>query len=130
MAVRDAPYVLVAEENLLLQEVFERVLVDAGFEVTCLGDGEALLAAARARRPALVLLELILPRMDGFECLRRIRSDPSLKETPVIVVTALTRDDHFETLEPLGVLAYVTKPFSPSGLVRQLETLGFRGAAK
>ena len=127
MSARSRPYVLAAEENLLLQEVFERVLGAAGFEVTCVGDGDALMAAMQARPPALVLLELILPRMDGFECLRRIRSDPVLKDTPVVVITALTRDDHFETLQPLGVLAYVTKPFSPSALVRQLETLGIQG---
>ncbi|MBN8552296.1 MAG: response regulator [Caulobacterales bacterium] len=128
MAARDAPYVLVAEENLLLQEIFERVLGDAGFEVASVGDGEALIAAMKARPPVLVLLELILPRMDGFECLRRIRAEPALKMTPVVVITALTRDDHFEALQPLGVLAYVTKPFSPSALVRQLGELGIRGA--
>lgn len=130
MSDRRLPYVLVAEENLLLQEVFERVLAEAGFEVACVGDGEALIAGMRARRPVVVLLELILPRMDGFECLRRIRSDPALKDTPVVVITALTRDDHFEALQPLGVLAYVIKPFSPSALVRQLDSLGIRGAAK
>lgn len=129
MAARDAPYVLVAEENLLLQEIFERVLSDAGFEVASVGDGEALIAAMKARPPVLVLLELILPRMDGFECLRRIRAEPDLRGTPVVVVTALTRDDHFEALQPLGVLAYVTKPFSPSALVSQLDTLGIRGAS-
>ena len=130
MSSPSRPYVLVAEENLLLQEVFERVLGDAGFDVASVGDGEALIAAMRARRPVVVLLELILPRMDGFECLRRIRSDPGLKDTPVVVVTALTRDDHFEALQPLGVLDYVIKPFSPSALVRQLDTLGIRGAAR
>ncbi len=128
MVARNAPYVLVAEANLLLQEVFERVLADAGFDVASVGDGEALVSAMKARPPVLVLLELILPRMDGFECLRRIRADPVLKDTPVVVVTALTRDDHFEALQTLGVLAYVTKPFSPSALAQQLQTLGLQGA--
>lgn len=130
MTAESLPYLLVAEDNLLLQEVFERVFGQAGFEVACLSDGESLLAAMRARRPVAVLLELILPRMDGYECLRRIRSDPALKDTPVVIVSALTRDDHFESLQPLGVLSYVTKPFSPSELLRRLDNLGIRGAAQ
>lgn len=130
MLTKTPPYMLVAEDNLLLQEVFERVFGEAGFEVACVSDGDSLLATMRARQPAVVLLELILPRMDGYECLRRIRSDPTLKDTPVIIVSALTRDDHFETLQPLGVLSYVTKPFSPSELVRRLDSLGISGAAQ
>lgn len=130
MLAKTLPYIIAAEDNLLLQEVFERVFGQAGFEVACVSDGESLLAAMRARRPTAVLLELILPRMDGYECLRRIRSDPALKDTPVVIVSALTRDDHFESLQPLGVLSYVTKPFSPSELVRRLDSLGIRGAAQ
>jgi two-component system, cell cycle response regulator DivK len=87
--------------------------------ITC--DGEAGVSAAKEQRPDLILMDIQLPHMDGYEATRRIKADPELKSIPVIAVTsyALSGDD--DKAHAAGCDGYVTKPYSPRQLLEKIR---------
>jgi two-component system, OmpR family, response regulator ResD len=110
-------HVLVVDDEPIVRDVLSRYLVRSGYSVGSAGDGEAALAAFERRPPDLVLLDLMLPHLDGIEVFRRIRERAS---TPVIMLTAKTAEaDRIAGLE-LGADDYVTKPFSPREIVARV----------
>jgi two-component system response regulator AdeR len=112
--------VLVVEDELEIAEVLEGYLRRDGFHTERAMDGTRAVAMHRAVRPDLVLLDVALPGIDGFEVLRRIRQEG---KTPVIMVTARTEDlDKLVGLE-LGADDYVTKPFSPREVVARVKAV-------
>ncbi len=114
------PLVLVVEDEPEIAEILEGYLRREGFRTERAWDGRQALHLLRAAQPDLVLLDIMLPEMDGLEVLRRIRSDGN---TPVILVTARTEDlDKLLGLE-LGADDYVTKPFSPREVVARVKAV-------
>jgi DNA-binding response OmpR family regulator len=112
--------ILVVEDEATLAGVVRDYLVQAGFQVRIAGDGFSALDAAAAWQPDLVLLDRMLPGLDGVEVCRRLRRAMSV---PVIMVTALgTEDDRILGLET-GADDYVTKPFSPRELVLRVKSV-------
>jgi two-component system response regulator ResD len=116
--------VLVVDDEPMVREVLSRYLERDGFEVESAADGELALRAFEARRPDLVLLDLMLPRVDGFEVFRRIRERG---ESPVIMITA--RGDVTDRIVGLetGADDYVSKPFSPAEVVARVRAVLRRG---
>ncbi len=107
--------VLVVDDDPTVSDVVRRYLERAGIDVTLAADGPAALAALAADRPDLVVLDLMLPGIDGLEVCRRMRADDP--DVPVVMLTALGEEaDRVIGLE-LGADDYVTKPFSPRELV-------------
>jgi two-component system response regulator ResD len=117
--------VLVVDDEPMVREVLARYLERDGFEVESVADGELALRAFDARRPDLVLLDLMLPRVDGFEVFRRIRARGG---SPVIMITA--RGDVTDRIVGLetGADDYVSKPFSPAEVVARVRAVLRRGA--
>ncbi|WP_027882336.1 response regulator transcription factor [Meiothermus rufus] len=114
------PLVLVVEDEPEIAEILEGYLRREGFRTERASDGRQALHLLRAAQPDLVLLDIMLPEMDGLEVLRRIRSNGN---TPVILVTARTEDlDKLLGLE-LGADDYVTKPFSPREVVARVKAV-------
>ncbi len=130
--------IVVIEDDRHIRTVVEGYLRQAGYQVLSTGDGTAGLALVRRERPALLVLDLMLPGMDGLEITRQLRasSDPALAGIYIIMLTARVEEaDRVVGLE-LGADDYVTKPFSPRELVarvraalRRLEELEPEGAA-
>jgi DNA-binding response OmpR family regulator len=120
------PRVLVVEDEPMVAEVVERYLRRDGYEVDVTHDGAAALAQFERRRPDLVVLDLMLPGVDGMEVCRRLRTQA---ETPVIMLTA--RAEEVDKLLGLGLGAddYVTKPFSPRELVARVRAVLRRAAS-
>lgn len=115
-----APRVLVVDDDPTVAEVVAGYLDRAGYVVDRAGDGPAALARAAAHRPDLVVLDLMLPGMDGLEVCRRMRARGPV---PVIMLTARgDEDDRILGLE-VGADDYVTKPFSPRELVLRVESV-------
>jgi len=111
---------LVLDDEPMVRDVLSRYLERSGFEVEAAADGERALAAFEARRPDLVLLDLMLPRVDGFEVFRRIRAQA---ESPVIMITARGQTtDRIVGLE-IGADDYVSKPFSPAEVVARVRSV-------
>lgn len=110
--------VLVVDDDPQIVRVVEINLTQEGYQIRTAGDGEAALAAVREERPDLVILDVTMPRMDGFEALKRLKADPALADIPVIMLTARAEDE--EVFEGYGTGAkwYLTKPFEPGELRR------------
>ncbi|MDQ3957616.1 MAG: response regulator transcription factor [Actinomycetota bacterium] len=112
--------VLVVDDEAIVRDVLRRYLAGEGFDVDLAEDGEAAIASFRDNLPDLVLLDLMLPKLDGFEVFEHIRS---LTDTPVIMLTARREEhDRIAGLE-LGADDYVGKPFSPSEVVARVRAV-------
>jgi two-component system phosphate regulon response regulator PhoB len=118
-----ASLILIVDDEEDVRELVAGKLRRAGFETAEAGDGVAALKMMRARPPDLVILDVMMPSMDGFGVCERIRLDAALKSTPVIMLTArgMTKD-RIAGLEQ-GADDYVPKPFSPKELVLRVQAL-------
>lgn len=115
--------VLIADDepNIVLSLQF--LMESAGYEVRTASDGEATLRAVSEFRPDLVLLDVMMPKKNGYEVVQAIRGDPALEKIKVLMLTAKGRDVDAEKGIGLGADAYVTKPFSTRELVATVKTL-------
>ncbi len=115
--------ILVVDDEPRIVQIARDYLERAGFEVLSAGDGELALALARSERPNLIVLDLMLPGMDGLDVTRALRRDPLLPEIPIIMLTARVEEsDKLVGLE-LGADDYLTKPFSPRELVARVRAV-------
>jgi PAS domain S-box-containing protein len=114
--------ILLADDNADLRNYVQRLLGEH-YEVESVADGQAALAAARARRPHLIISDVMMPRLDGFELICELRADPNLRAIPVILLSARAGEE--ARLEGLGKGAddYLVKPFSSRELLVRVATL-------
>jgi DNA-binding response OmpR family regulator len=94
-----------------------------GFEVATAQNGEEAIAQALENPPDLVVLDIMMPRMDGYEACRRLKTDPRTQNTPVILLSAKGRSIDQEIGFEAGAEEYITKPFSPRKLVERIKAL-------
>lgn len=114
LIVDDEPNILISLEYLMKRE---------GYEVLLARDGDEALAAIRRERPALVLLDVMIPGRTGFEVCGAVRADESLAATKIVLLTAKGRDTDIAKGMALGATAYVTKPFSTRELAQRVREL-------
>jgi len=121
--------ILVVDDEPDAIELIEFNLKAAGFEVIAAADGAQALTKARQNMPALILLDLMLPEVDGLDVCKQLRADPATNAIPIIMLTAKSEEiDRVLGLE-LGADDYVTKPFSPRELVLRIKNLLQRRSA-
>lgn len=114
LIVDDEPNIVISVEYLLSLE---------GFEVLVARDGEEGLAQIRADRPDLVVLDIMMPRLDGFEVCKAVRADPTLAGVRILMLTAKGREAEIAKGLSLGADAYIPKPFSTRELVAKVKEL-------
>jgi CheY-like chemotaxis protein len=114
--------ILVVDDNALNRELAQQLLEDH-HHVTGAGDGELGVALAVRDVPDLILMDISMPRVDGFEALRRLRSDARTANIPVIALTAHAIRGDRERMLNAGFNGYVSKPFDDDDLLRQIESL-------
>jgi len=105
----DVKRVLLAEDDRFLRKAAESTLRSEGFTVVTAVDGEAVLQRAFEMPPDLILLDLIMPKLHGFDVLRALKADPRTSEIPVIVLSNLGQGDDVETAMALGAISYCVK---------------------
>ncbi len=116
LIVDDEPHIVI-----LLEEVFEVLEEDYGVELLTAMDGERALALAGEHCPQLVILDVMLPKISGLEVCQRIKENPGLQNTTVILLTAKGQQFDRETGLAMGADCYVTKPFRPRDLLAQAK---------
>lgn len=121
--------VLIAEDEPNIVESLTFLLERAGFEVAVESDGPKALAAALQRRPDVLILDVMLPELDGYEVLRQLRADPRSKSLPILILTAKGQREDRETALSSGADLFITKPFANAEVVAAVERLAGRGAA-
>lgn len=117
------PTILLAEDEPQTAQLIEFKLKQAGFEVAHATDGESALTLAAATQPVLIILDGLMPVMDGFEVLRRLKESPRFQRIPVIMLTARSRDKDVVSGLELGAADYMVKPFSPSELLARVRKI-------
>ena len=114
--------ILVIEDHEDNRQILRDLLGSVGFEMIEAENGEEGVAAAAAHRPDLILMDIQLPIMDGYEATRRIKANPNLSATPIIVITSYALSGDEAKATAAGCDAYVTKPYSPRQLLATIRT--------
>ena len=113
--------IMVVDDSVTVRKVTTRLLKRNGYRTASARDGVEAMALLQEYFPAAILLDIEMPRMDGFEVATAVRNDPELKDIPIIMVTSRTGEKHRQKAQEIGVNEYLGKPFQ-EGLL--LETIG------
>ena len=116
-------HVLIAEDEPHIVESLSFILSREGFVVTCAEDGEAAFRQIAETAPDLMILDVMLPKMNGFDVLRHVRAHPSFSDLPAIMLTAKGQSQDRRTAEDIGADAFITKPFSNKDVVAHVRRL-------
>lgn len=120
--------VLVVDDNKLNREAIRTVLQLDGYEVEDVGSGQEALENIRANPPDALLLDIMMPDMDGFQVLQQLQDEVAVRRFPIIMLTGLSDTEQIERATKLGACAYVVKPFEPDELLGTvkfcLDTVG------
>ena len=119
--------VLVVDDERDILELVKYNLDKEGYHVTVVATGEDALAATRTKMPDIVILDLMLPGVDGLEVCRRLKGDPKTRNIPIVMLTAKGDEADVVTGLELGASDYVTKPFSPRVLTARIRAVLRRG---
>ena len=115
--------IVVADDSRTILALVTLALQRAGFEAVTAADGEQALAAVREHRPELLIVDAVMPGLDGYEVCRALQDDPDLQKPHVIMLTAGGQEADRLRAEEVGVDEFVTKPFSPSDLQERVRRL-------
>ncbi len=113
--------ILVVEDQADNMQILRDLLTSAGYEMIEAEDGLAGVEAAKAHRPDLILMDIQLPVLDGYEATRRIKADPTLRAIPIIVVTSYALSGDEKKARAAGCDDYVPKPYSPRQLLAKIR---------
>ena len=125
-AIVDQPYIIVTDDDPDIIEAISTVLETRPYNVATARNGEQCLEMIRKRNPDLLLLDLLMPKMDGFAVIRELQSDPATAKIPVLVLTTIVEDAsrrryELETGRDMPVKAYLQKPIAPEQLLLEVE---------
>ncbi len=118
-----APLILVVDDSLTVRKITTRFLQREGFRVATARDGVEALEALEDELPAVMLLDIEMPRMDGFEVARHVRASALTRKLPIIMITSRTADKHRSHADDLGVDAYMGKPYQEEELLEEINRL-------
>ncbi len=113
--------ILVVEDQKDDRQIIRDMLAATDYEIAEAEDGEQALAAVAKERPDLILMEIQLPSMDGYEAMRRIRTDPALLSIPIIAVTSYAANEEEQKARAAGCDDFVPKPYSPRHLLAKIR---------
>jgi len=115
--------ILVVEDEVDVLDVVKTRLEAHGYDVLEAFDGKAGLDVARTKKPDLIILDLMLPKMDGYEVCRMLKKDEAYKDIPIVMLTAKTQDKDVRMAATSGADAYITKPFEAYILLDTVDKL-------
>jgi DNA-binding response OmpR family regulator len=118
---------LVVDDSAVIRDLISVNLQMEGFEVSTAEDGDAALELVETVRPHVVTLDVMMPKLNGFETVARLRANPATAHIPIVIVTGRAQAGDVARGEELGVEAYLTKPFEPAELVEVVTRLARSG---
>ena len=123
------PRILVAEDERDIRELIGHALRYAGFEVVLVANGAEAVETARLEPPDLIILDVRMPKMTGYEACHQLKEDPATQPIPVIFLSAKGQDSEIEQGIASGAEAYILKPFAPEDLANQVKEVLRRKAS-
>jgi len=121
--MHNPPRILIVDDNEMNRDILVTRLATQGYELTQAADGEEALAAAKEQLPDLILLDIMMPKIDGIEVCRRLKGDPNLPFMPIILVTAKAASSDVVTGLEAGADEYLTKPVDQMSLVARVKSV-------
>lgn len=118
-----AKRILVVDDEPDLVEMIKMRLEASGYEVIPAYDGKEALDKAKKEKPDLIILDLMLPKIDGYKVCRMLKFDEKYKKIPIIMFTARAQEQDIKLGKDVGGDAYITKPFEPQGLLAKIKEL-------
>ncbi|SFU30157.1 chemosensory pili system protein ChpA (sensor histidine kinase/response regulator) [Nitrosomonas eutropha] len=118
-----APVVMIVDDSLTVRKVTSRLLERQGYEILIAKDGVGALQLLRETVPAIMLVDIEMPHMDGFELIRTVRNNPELQNIPIIIISSRTAEKHRKVAEELGVNEFMGKPYQEDELLHHIERL-------
>ena len=115
------PLVLIVDDNVDAREMYAIYLEHAGFRAAEASDGETAIEMARRDRPAVILMDATMPRLDGWEAARRLKGDVETQAIPLIMLTAHAFDEHRRRAADVGANAFLAKPVLPDVLATEIK---------
>ena len=115
--------ILVVDDEIYIVHILDFSLGMEGYEVLTALDGEQALEKARAEHPDLIVLDIMMPKLDGYETCKMLKAEPATKDIPVILLSAKGRNVDQKVGFEVGANDYITKPFSPRKLVERINAL-------
>lgn len=115
--------ILIAEDERDIRDLVGFTLRFAGHEVVAVSNGEEAVQAAREEKPDMVLMDVRMPRMTGYEACEKMKADPQLKDIPVVFLSAKGQDAEIRTGMEMGAEEYLLKPFAPIDLTRRVDEI-------
>ncbi|MFH1684055.1 MAG: response regulator [Candidatus Margulisiibacteriota bacterium] len=110
--------ILIIEDHPVTSQMIANILKMEGINVMVAADGKTGIAKAKAEPPNLILLDIMMPEMDGFEVCAKLKSDPETAKTPIVIVSVCDSGDSIKKGKDLGADGYIAKPFDPEELVK------------
>lgn len=101
--------ILIIEDDALLSKMYLSIFTSENYEVETAIDGQEGLDKARDSKPTLILLDIMMPKLNGIQVLQKLKSDPELKEIPVVILTNLAGDNDVQTALQMGAVRYIIK---------------------
>lgn len=121
--------ILNIDDSPTVQRLIEMILSSQGYQVVLASDGEAGIAMAKAEKPAVILVDFVMPKMNGFQVCKALKEDPEFQNTPIILVTSKGDKVGSKFVDVLGITEYFTKPFQPEELLAKIREVIDRGKA-
>ncbi|MDI6606592.1 MAG: response regulator [Candidatus Omnitrophota bacterium] len=118
-----AKKILLVDDEAQLVEMVKMRLEANGYQVLSAYDGQGALDKARKERPDLIILDLMLPKIDGYKVCRMLKFDEKYKNIPIILFTARAQEADMELGKEVGADAYITKPFDPPSVLKKIKEL-------
>ena len=115
--------VLVVEDDKIMGQMVAEILRDSGFNVTTVTNGGAAFERLAERPIDFIVLDVLLPELDGFEIYSRLQADPKTKSIPVLIITAWADERHIDKASQLGIRHFLAKPFTEDELLREILSL-------
>lgn len=115
--------ILIAEDERDIRDLIAFTLRFAGHEVVAVGNGEEAIAGARQESPDMILMDVRMPRMTGYEACEQMKSDPELAQIPVVFLSAKGQESEIQTGMDAGADEYLLKPFAPAELTQRVGEL-------
>jgi DNA-binding response OmpR family regulator len=115
--------VLVVDDEVNITQILEFSIGSEGFEVITAQNGEEAIEKARREQPDLIILDVMMPKIDGYEACRILKANPLTRNIPVVLLTAKGRDIDKRLGMEVGATDYIVKPFSPNRLVERINQL-------
>lgn len=129
MSTKQTQRILLVEDDSFLSNIYQTKFTKEGYQVSVAGDGEEALKAVKIKKPDIILLDVLLPKLDGFAVLEKLKKDTETKDIPVILLTNLGQRDDVDRGLQLGAADYLIKAhFKPSETVEKVKKVLERAA--